>query len=142
LTSRGRDRIKRRNDRPSGVPSDLTPKLASVVDRERFCVWARAEMVSRHSNTRAGVMGGFICKSGYEYRFGADDQTVARECDPNRICDVPFGRLETCLRTSFLDGPDRICASGPAAECEGLFKCLPYLSMWRFYPPEGSSGDQ
>jgi hypothetical protein len=130
LTAAGRERRARREDRPSGVPLDLTPKSASREDSERFCIWLRAEMWSRQRRSGVGtksVMGSFECSSGRVFRFGEDG---TRPCDTPSLCDVPFGRMEACLRASFLKGPEDLCDHGLPGECDGLSKCLPFVD-WR-----------
>ena len=66
--------------------------------------------------------GAYECASGATYVLSRDSLAG---CASTRWCDVPFGRLERCLRESFLDGPERICRDGPTAACEGLLACLP-----------------
>jgi hypothetical protein len=129
VAPRRRERAARVNEQPSGVPADVTPRLATPEDHERFCVWARAEMWSRSRQREWPVTGSFACPSGQEYAFRYDDgASPPNACDAKHLCDVGYGRMEACLRASFLKGPDEICAHGPAPECQGLLSCLPYVS--------------
>ena len=107
---------------PSGVPADVTPARATRDDRARFCVWLRAEMSD-------SAVGSFACPDGAAYRFSAEPP-ITNDCETAALCDVPFGRLEACLRASFLKGPEAICGTGLGPACSGLVTCLPYVA-WK-----------
>lgn len=119
-TELGRQREAARRARSSTVLPEETP--ANDAERERFCHWVATEARARNRTTHA--VGGFECASGRAYSF-LDEGSG---CE--RLCKTTFMRMEACLRSSFLDGPDRICASGPAPECAGLLGCLPWVT-WR-----------
>lgn len=122
-TEKGRARASRRAERPSGVPADVRSSNLGPADRDRACVWIEDELWRRARGRPGGQpYGAYECASGATYVLSRDSLAG---CASTRWCDVPFGRLERCLRESFLDGPERICRDGPTAACEGLLACLP-----------------
>jgi hypothetical protein len=124
LTAEGKARQARIDALPSGVPPDVTPKTAAKADVDRFCVWLGAETHSRQRR-RPSPTGGFECENGQTYAFGYAADKPA--CDAKRLCDAPFGKIETCLRKSFFVGPELVCRAGLDPSCEGLVSCLPEL---------------
>jgi hypothetical protein len=113
---------------PSGVdPSAAAAKL-SRADRKRFCVWLEAELERRARTRENGVaLGNYECESGHAYSLSVD--TMA-SCESQKLRDVPIGRIEACLRSTFLGGPDHVCTSGPGPSCNGLLDTLPGV-VWR-----------
>jgi hypothetical protein len=66
----------------------------------------------------------------YEAKLAERDADTMSSCETQKLRDVPIGQVEACLRSTFLDGPDRVCGAGPTADCEGLLDCLPGV-VWR-----------
>lgn len=121
-----------RNARRAALPSGVTPEMGaaqlSKAERKRLCVWLDAEVHARAKTRPNGVaLGNYECDNGHAYSLSED--TMA-SCETQKVRDVPVGRIEACLRSSFLDGHDRVCRSGPAPECEGVLDSLPGV-VWR-----------
>ncbi len=124
-TSRGRERLAREHAKPSGAPAELTPTRVVQSERDRFCTWLETEMTLRNREVSPSrVTGTFECENGGPiYSFSTDEDGC------NKMCDVPFARLESCMR-DLLNGPEAICKSGMPKSCEGLTTCLPHVK-WR-----------
>ncbi len=128
LTPEGIARNARRAALPSGVALEVDASQLSRAERRRFCVWLDAELEWRGSTHPGGRgLGNYECANGQVYSLGVDTMT---SCETQKLRDVPVGRIEACLRSSFLDGPDRICTSGPGPACDGLLDTLPGV-VWR-----------
>jgi hypothetical protein len=112
---------------PSGAPQDVSPRAAKPDERARFCVWLRAEIAGHGRESPSGrITGAFQCDNGgAQWRFG--DEPTPNDCDRAPLCDVPFAKIEACLRSTFLGPAAKICREGVSAACDGLLPCLPYL---------------
>jgi hypothetical protein len=118
-TPAGRERLARRRRRPIPVDEATPAPKASVHDREYLCTWFREEL-DRNPYGFGWGGHGYRCDSGASYSLL--DDTPA--CEKPMACDVPLGRIESCLR-SFMEGPEHICATGPGPDCAGLLGCVP-----------------
>ena len=128
-TELGRARLERAHAKPTGVDPSRMVDQATPDDRQRFCVWLRDEIETRGREAPGGrITGGFACDDGGAPQWAFRTEPPLDNCEKKLACNVPFSKIERCLRTTFLriDSAEGICRDG-TPECAGVLDCLPFL---------------
>lgn len=111
----------RRAALPSTVDGAQTPRMAGEAEVKRFCHWLEEDM--RDAARPSAALAGACANRKVSWKLAREGGS----CTAESLCDVPLGRIETCLRRSFLAGAAATCDEGLAPECAGLMACLPYV---------------